>query len=294
MTSEFAQQYINLSKEELLQLDPSVLSQLRQEMGDQEFIDHWTLTQEEYSYLINDEGEEATETAPVEQTQVTTTTTTTTNAPLGVKEVLYATRRTGGATTTTTTAAPVKSTPAPVVKQTLTTSSYVPTTAPVSENVWRPENPSYSIVHAPTERHVATQEPVVLGTRYAVHTPTVVEQPAPVYTTVQPTAVQTVPVQYGYPAYHGYGYPAYHHGYSGYHGYPYHHGYYGARRISTGGVIAEPSLRASSYVVRGDAPLRASVLRSSYAGPLRTSYVAPSNLRASYVAPTTLRTSYIA
>jgi hypothetical protein len=43
----------NLSKEDLLQLDQSTLNNLRHEMGDQEFIDHWRLTQEEYSYLIN-------------------------------------------------------------------------------------------------------------------------------------------------------------------------------------------------------------------------------------------------
>jgi hypothetical protein len=54
MTSEFAQQYVNHTKEELLELSPSILNQLRQEMGDQAFIDQWKLTQEEYSYLINE------------------------------------------------------------------------------------------------------------------------------------------------------------------------------------------------------------------------------------------------
>jgi hypothetical protein len=43
-TTDFAEQYLEISKEELLQLDPEVLNQIRQSMGDQEFIDHWQLT----------------------------------------------------------------------------------------------------------------------------------------------------------------------------------------------------------------------------------------------------------
>jgi len=77
MASEFALQYFELSKEELLQLDSHIFNQLRQEMGDQEFIDQWKLTQEEYSYLINDiQSEEFIDDIPIdeEETQVTETT----------------------------------------------------------------------------------------------------------------------------------------------------------------------------------------------------------------------------
>lgn len=291
MTSEFAQQYLPLSKEELLELEPSVLNQLRQEMGDQEFIDQWKLTQEEYSYLINEldnfaEGDQAEATQPVFTEE--------TSAPLGVKEVLYATRRQGGATTTTTKAAPVVTKAAP--KQTLTTSSYVP--APVSQNtgeVWTSETPAYQIVHAPQTKTVATSEPVVLGTRYAVHAPQVVSTPQVVYA---PQVVEQAPVTYAYPGYHhgyaGYpyhqGYAGYHHGYSGYH----HGGYSNGLRTS---YVGNPGLR-TSYV--GNPGLRTSYvgnpgLRTSYVGaaPLRTSYVGNPGLRTSYVGAAPLRTSYI-
>jgi hypothetical protein len=53
MSGNTSKNYLDLTKDELLQLDPHVLNQLRHQLGDQEFIDQWKLTQEEYSYLIN-------------------------------------------------------------------------------------------------------------------------------------------------------------------------------------------------------------------------------------------------
>ena len=270
MTSTSAQNYFDLSKEELLQQDPEVLNQLRQQLGDQEFIDQWKLTQEEYSYLINglEELEVSQTTKPVEvektvqKVQPVATTHQTQSTPLGVREVLYATRR-GGATTllsSTVVATEVKE--ASPVRQVLTTSSYV--AAPeVSSNVWRSEVPAYSIIrHAPTQiQTVVVNEPVTVvnsGVRY-----------------LHSEGVPTTSVLYGgYPYNHTYGYNQ---GYLNGSSYVVSNGY------PTTQYIGDAGLR-TSYVTRGDAlPLRGSVIRGSYAGPARASYVHSAPLRTSYV-----------
>ena len=146
MAPSLLEKYQGLSKEELLQLDLSELSNIRQEMGDQQFIDQWKLTQEEYSYLINQIPESIviTETPVKKQAEVKTR--------IGTVEILHPTRR-GPATTISN--AVITSTTKVVEQVTtskvLTTSSYIPTTSSYvateeREIVWKAERPAYSII----------------------------------------------------------------------------------------------------------------------------------------------------
>lgn len=135
------EKYQSLTKEELLQVDLSELNNLRQEMGDQEFIDQWKLTQEEYSYLINQIPESilVSETPVKKQAEPL--------KKIGTVEILHPVRR-GPATTVSKeviVSAPVK-VEEKTVSRVLTTSSYVPVPVESSEVVWRSEVPAYSII----------------------------------------------------------------------------------------------------------------------------------------------------
>lgn len=283
----FLEKHTNLTKEELLQLDFSELNKLRQEMGDQEFIDHWTLTQEEYSYLINQIPESVivSETLVKKQAEVAT--------KIGTTEILYPTRR-GPATLISNSVivtAPVK-VEEKTVSKVLTTSSYVPVEQ--SEVVWKSELPAYSIIRQSagpiTTSTLTTSSYVPVAVNTATTTNDAVwRSDVPAYQiirqTEQPVVSTTVYSQaptLGYatryvnqPLYSS-GYinqPLYSSGYVNY-GYPA-YSTFGTRRLSTGYVTDAP-------VVINDAPIVSGDLRTSYVAPLRTSYVAAAPLRSSY------------
>ena len=117
-------------------------------MGDQEFIDQWKLTQEEYSFLINGLEAQIVST-PVAKQPVTST--------LGTTEVLYAVRRGGPTTLSSQVVTVTKPVEKVVSAKVLTTSSFISEPVAVtSSNIWRSELPAYSIIHPVDESKVTT------------------------------------------------------------------------------------------------------------------------------------------
>lgn len=274
------EKYVSLSKEELLQLDLSELSNLRQEMGDQQFIDQWKLTQEEYSYLINQIPESViiSETPVKKQTEVVT--------KIGSVEILHPVRR-GPATTVSKeviVSAPVK-VEEKTTSKVLTTSSYVPIES--SEIVWKSELPAYSIIRqsaGPVTTSTLTTSsyvPVTVNTVGST-TGTVWRSDVPAYQIIRQVDQPVVSTSVVYNQAPALAYstryvnqPLYSSGYVNY-GYPT-YSTLGTRRLSTGLVTD------GAYVIN-EAPITIGDLRSSYAAPLRTSYVSAAPLRSSYIA----------
>lgn len=283
MTSELVEQHKDLTKEELLKLEPTLLRDIRHEMGDQEFIDHWNFTQDEFTDLINDFEEEDEETTasgfpPVNDTKKYSI------CPYGGKEILYPTRREAGSFSITKSQTNrTSAATAPASNKKTISSNYVSASESKS-GLWRTQNSnSYSKISKPTtSTRVVSSNPIIVGSS--------VPKPTQIHSFNRSTIQSTASLSHAPVVISG---NAVNH----------RHGYYGMKQSPTGTLGTTGAIRTSgvgnkitltsgntkrtpyvSNVSRGATANRTVLTSSSTVkGPISTSYTSSTTMKRSYL-----------